>query len=71
MKRPRCSHCGKPRDRDGQRYCRLCHAAYQRWWRRGQTFALKDVPRETRAFRETPLSVGHIARRYDPSGGAA
>ena len=25
-----CSRCGKPRDRDGQKYCRSCHAAYQR-----------------------------------------
>ena len=25
-----CSRCGEPRDRDGQRYCRQCHAAYMR-----------------------------------------
>lgn len=25
-----CSRCGKPQDRKGQRYCRLCHNAYQR-----------------------------------------
>lgn len=25
-----CSRCGGPRDRAGQKYCRACHAAYQR-----------------------------------------
>jgi hypothetical protein len=29
-----CSRCGKPHDRKGQRYCRDCHAAYQRGWRK-------------------------------------
>jgi hypothetical protein len=25
-----CSRCGGPQDRQGQRYCRACHAAYMR-----------------------------------------
>lgn len=29
-----CSRCRQPMDREGQRYCRRCHAAYQRAWRR-------------------------------------
>jgi hypothetical protein len=30
----RCSRCGKSNDRKRQRYCRSCHAAYQRQWRK-------------------------------------
>jgi hypothetical protein len=28
-----CSRCGRERDRDGQRYCSACQAAYMRDWR--------------------------------------
>jgi predicted amidophosphoribosyltransferase len=30
-----CSRCGRPRDRKGQRYCKRCHAQYQRDRRAG------------------------------------
>lgn len=32
---PKCSRCGQPRDTEA-RYCRDCHAAYMRKWRRWQ-----------------------------------
>jgi hypothetical protein len=35
-----CSRCSKPRDRKGQRYCSICHAAYMREWRAGQVTVL-------------------------------
>lgn len=50
----RCSGCDKPNDREGQRYCRRCHAAYMRDWRRQRTAelaALRRVTRETRLLR--------------------
>lgn len=30
----KCSKCGRPNVRNGQRYCAGCHAAYQRAWRK-------------------------------------
>lgn len=44
-----CSHCGKPHDRTGQRYCLACHAAYQRAWRAKRMFRVKQ--NETAAIR--------------------
>jgi hypothetical protein len=35
-----CSRCGKARDREGQRYCRACHADYVREWRAGKVQVL-------------------------------
>jgi hypothetical protein len=32
--------CGQPRDREGQRYRRACHAAYMRKWRQGKVEVL-------------------------------
>jgi hypothetical protein len=32
----RCSKCDKHNDRQPHRYCRACHAAYQRIWRAGR-----------------------------------
>ena len=29
-----CSHCGGENDRKGQRYCKSCHAAFMREWRK-------------------------------------
>lgn len=29
-----CSGCGGENDREGQRYCRFCHAKYMRLWRK-------------------------------------
>ena len=40
---PLCSRCGKPRDKAGQRYCKSCHAAYMRTWR-------KNCPRQSKAY---------------------
>jgi len=34
-----CSRCSDPHDRPG-RYCRPCHAAYQRSWRAGSDRAV-------------------------------
>lgn len=31
-KRAICPKCGGPRNRPGQRYCKRCHAEYQRRW---------------------------------------
>lgn len=31
-KRAICPKCGGPRNRPGQRYCKRCHAEYQRQW---------------------------------------
>lgn len=39
-----CSRCGQPHTRTGQRYCRDCHAAYMREWRK--THPLTEVARE-------------------------
>lgn len=30
---PRCSKCDEPNTRKGQRYCKKCHAAYQKRYR--------------------------------------
>jgi hypothetical protein len=38
-----CFQCGEARDREGQRYCRACHAAYQRDWRRQRTRLLQQL----------------------------
>jgi len=41
VQRPKtCSRCDKPRNRRGQRYCRACHAAYQRKHRAAQLAAV-------------------------------
>jgi hypothetical protein len=44
-----CSRCGGPRDRPGQRYCRSCHAAYKRNWRKLQQQMLDLLADELRA----------------------
>lgn len=35
---PRCSRCDLPNDRAPQRYCRACHAGYQRAWRAARVY---------------------------------
>lgn len=39
----RCSHCGQPHDRTGQRYCRACHALYMRSWRERHVFVSRET----------------------------
>jgi hypothetical protein len=38
-----CSRCGKPRDREGQRYCIACHAAYMRDYHQSERAAVKQL----------------------------
>lgn len=45
MRGPRCSICGGPRDRDRQRQCSICHAEYQRAWRRKRTAEFRQMAR--------------------------
>lgn len=44
-----CSKCGKPRDRENQRYCTACHAGYMRDWRAGKVHVLL-TPQEWEAI---------------------
>lgn len=56
-KRALCPKCEGTRDRPGQRYCKRCHAKYQRDWAAARTEELHrlrglvhvngDAPRET------------------------
>lgn len=32
--KPCANACGRPQDRPGQRYCRICHVAYMVAWRK-------------------------------------
>jgi len=43
--------CGQPRDREGQRYCSRCHAAYMRDWREARKLS-DDEWALIRAYRE-------------------
>lgn len=58
-----CSNCGRERDRPGQRYCRSCHNAYQRQWRkeRGGYSGLTEAER----YKERARA---LARNYRKRG---
>jgi RNA polymerase subunit RPABC4/transcription elongation factor Spt4 len=57
-----CSRCGRPRDKKGQRYCRLCHAQYCRDRRAGMVEVLLTVEEwervKERRARLPPLPPG-------------
>ena len=57
-----CSGCGGLRDREGQRYCRACHAKAQRNYR-------QRLLRDAKAFREASepraLEKQHVCARCD------
>lgn len=40
-----CSGCGGVRDREGQRLCAVCHATYQREWKRKKTREHRELVR--------------------------
>lgn len=40
QKRAKCPKCDGPRNRPGQRYCKRCHAEYQREWAAARTAEL-------------------------------
>lgn len=42
-----CSGCGHPNDRPGQRYCLVCHAIYQREWKRQRTRKYRALVRQS------------------------
>lgn len=44
-----CSTCAGPRDREGQRTCRSCHAAAQRVWRNDPQRKAADAQRKRKA----------------------
>lgn len=59
-----CSKCGNAHDREGQRHCRACHAAYMREWRKDHPLTglarLKDI---CRSIANVYLRRGKIERR--------
>lgn len=59
-----CSKCGGPRDRPGQRYCRACHAAYQRadWPAHRDLPALARRKANARRHSNMALQRGQIER---------
>lgn len=80
QKRAICSRCGGYRDKPGHRWCRRCHAAYMREWRKKQVQELKDlramsnrftlgevVDRET--YPERPETVSGTETRQIELGG--
>lgn len=59
-----CSHCSGPLDRNGQRYCKACHAAYMRAWR-PKNSELPPEPKKrqyARAYARVYVGRGKIQR---------
>jgi hypothetical protein len=52
-----CSQCGEFHDRENQRLCASCHAAYQRHWRRKRT---RDYREAVRAASRAEVLAGTI-----------
>ncbi len=58
-----CSHCGGPQDRDGQRYCKACHADFMRVWRRSNRLTGEAKKRQAaRGYARVYLTRGKIKR---------
>jgi hypothetical protein len=57
-----CFRCGRPRDRKGQRYCRLCHTLYMREYRAGKVMVLLTVD-EWEAVKLVRVRAARTARR--------
>lgn len=49
---PNCNKCGKPNQRKGQRWCRACHAEYQRDWRPKRTVEFHENKRKLRKLED-------------------
>ena len=49
MLKQECSQCNRVLDREG-RYCKACHAAYQREWRKRQKEELDRLRELVRVF---------------------
>jgi len=63
-----CSGCGNARDREPQRYCRSCHAAYMRGWRPSHTLTpAQRVKDNARSYANVYLQRGILKRQ--PCGG--
>lgn len=59
----RCSGCGGPRDREGQRLCRSCFAAYMREWRKTHPLTEEQRKRDNaRSYANVYLRRGKIKR---------
>lgn len=56
---PKCSRCGGERDRPGQRLCSVCHAIYQREWRRRRT---RNYRAAVRSASRAEVRSGEIPR---------
>ena len=57
-----CSLCGKPRDRNG-RYCRDCHNAYMREWRKTHPQSEEEKRKSRcRAYTHVLIKRGHLVR---------
>lgn len=52
-----CGHCGGPSDRPGQSFCRACHAAYSREWRKRQAEKRRALAEELATLRQTVREV--------------
>ncbi|MBX3173291.1 MAG: hypothetical protein KF709_02710 [Gemmatimonadaceae bacterium] len=52
-----CSRCQGPRDREGQRYCRACHAAYMRANRPKDAELSDEARRRVRARRHAGVAL--------------
>jgi len=59
-----CSRCHKPHERRGQQYCKPCHAAYMREWRKTHPLTPEQRRRSNaRAYANVYLRRGRLKRR--------
>ena len=59
-----CGKCGESNDRLPQRYCRLCHAAYTREWRKSHPMTKQQRRRDNaRSYAGVYLRRGLIQRK--------
>ena len=57
-----CSNCDEPRDRPG-RYCKACHAAYMREWRKSHPLTPEQHRDNARSYDNVYLRRGLIQRQ--------
>ncbi|MDR1998350.1 MAG: hypothetical protein LBQ06_00180 [Frankiaceae bacterium] len=63
MKPQKCSVCGRPSDRPGQRQCRKCHAEYQRAYRVRRADELADLRGDLAGLRaRVKFLEDHVSR---------
>jgi transposase len=58
-----CSRCGRERDREGQRYCSPCQAAYKRDWNARRTRAVQILRRSGVSLQQLDSSASVSAGR--------